>query len=324
MERARIVTGRLDPSPENEWARCEGPHLKLLDRYANVSPWKNNRIRLRVPEDKNDYINASPIVLKSLKTGNESKNIAMQGPKEGSTSHVWRMIWDELTSPAVIVMLTETHEGNMEKCFQYFPRTIESPPLIINEHDEFDDGFKATVRCVEIESAEGAATEVRKLVMKVDGKEEEKIIWHLLYTEWPDFGVPAVEDIDEFFKLMDLSKQKNSSPGNPRVVHCSAGVGRSGTFIALDYLMAELDAGALEQIESAAAPDDDNDPVFDTVNNLRMQRLSMVQAEPQYHFIYQVLRQRWEAKYGAPSQSTGDGPAAKISKTKDADDVFGL
>lgn len=325
MERNRIAQGTMDPSPDHQWATASGPHTKLLDRYQNVHPWKHNRIRLRVPEGQNDYINASPISLKSVKTGKESKYIAMQGPKEGSTSHVWRMVWDELASPAVIVMLTETHEAGQEKCFPYFPRDPEAPSLVINEHDEFGDGFKATITCVEVDAHPRApATEVRKLAMKVDGREEEKIIWHLLYTKWPDFGVLAGEDLKGFFKLMELSNEKNSGPENPRIIHCSAGVGRSGTFIALEYLMAEMEAGALEP-----GPEEDEaeyDPVFDTVNKLREQRRTMVQAESQYSFIYSVLRQLWEQKHSAAAQSiektsTGE-PTAKIAKLGEMEDVF--
>jgi protein-tyrosine phosphatase len=278
-----------------------------------------------VPEGQNDYINASPIILKSAKTGKERKYIAMQGPKEGSISHVWRMIWDELTSPAVIVMLTETHEAGMEKCFPYFPKDPEADPLAINENDEFGDGFKATVKCVEVDAQlQAPSTEVRKLVMTVDGKEQEKIIWHLQYTKWPDFGVLADEDLEDFFKLMDLSNQKNSGPENPRVIHCSAGVGRSGTFIALEYLMAELEAGALEP--EPGEDDTEYDPIFDTVNRLREQRRTMVQADSQYSFIYSVLRQRWEQKHPVATQSidktTKGEPTAKVAKLGEMEDVF--
>ena len=324
IERNRIAQGTMDPSPDHQWAIIQGPHTKLLDRYQNVHPWKHNRIRLRVPEGQNDYINASPISLKSVKTGQESKYIAMQGPKEGSTSHVWRMIWDELTSPAVIVMLTETHEAGMEKCFPYFPRDPEASPLVINGNDEFGDGFKATVKCIEVDAhPQAPSTEVRKLVMNVDGQEQEKTIWHLLYTKWPDFGVLAGEDLNGFFKLMDLSNQRNSGPENPRIIHCSAGVGRSGTFIALEYLMAELDAGALEP---DSGEDAEYDPIFDTVNRLREQRRTMVQADSQYSFIYSVLRQLWEQKHPVATQTinktTKGEPTAKVAKLGEMEDVF--
>jgi protein-tyrosine phosphatase len=332
LERDRIAQAITNSSPDFRWARVKGPHLKTLDRYINIQPWQNHRVKLQVPEGHVDYINASPITLTpSPRPANDSRPgepresdryIAMQGPKPTSIDHVWRMVVEQLESPGVIVMLTETHEGHMEKCSPYFPRRKEDPPLEINERDEFGDGFRATVRCEGIEETPaGDAIELRKLVVRVhprvvskqqstaaDGssvdtpvltpatstekdsdldinmkspgatdadlpvpdvviteapsqqaesisgdKAEERIVWHFLYKKWPDFGVPALADLESFFTLMRLSREKNAGPHNPRIVHCSAGVGRSGTFIALEHLIRELDAGVLEHYDERAA-----------------------------------------------------------------------
>ncbi|KAK3985897.1 protein-tyrosine phosphatase-like protein [Cladorrhinum sp. PSN332] len=390
LERIRVQQGlenesSSSPQADHRWRRVKGPHLRKLDRYINIQPWHNHRIKLQVPEGKLDYVNASPIVLYPTQTPGApprevDRYIAMQGPKQQSTDHVWRMIAEQVESPGVIVMLTETHDGPMEKCFPYFPRSKEDPPLEINEKDEFGDGFRATVRCEGLEDTPaGDAIELRKLVIKVhppkpsrrsrnttpdpqvqldadldvkmkspctasagntappsplspDGS-EEKVIYHFLYKMWPDFGVPALADLDSFFTLMQLSREKNAHPDNPRIVHCSAGVGRSGTFIALEHLMRELDAGVLENWddriktqppspvlqqqqqqqqegreggewsrESSFDPGSD-DIIFDTVNALREQRKMMVQAEGQYLFIYEVLRKLWFDKYGEDDES---------------------
>lgn len=407
LERNRLLQSVQNQSPDFRWARVTGPHLKPLDRYMNIQPWNNNRVKLQVPHGHVDYINASPIVLtptapRSSTTADASaqldRYIAMQGPKQVSADHVWRMVVEQMESPGVIVMLTETHESSVEKCFQYFPRRKEDPPMEINSRDEFGDGFMATVRCEEIEETPaGDAIELRKLVVQVvsrgnrpttggstngtatgngtattatpepmardqdldvkmksptadvppegaaglgsryedsrepdeaqrrnGGEAEERIIWHFLFKEWPDFGVPNLANLDNFFTLMRLSREKNSIPDNPRIVHCSAGVGRSGTFIALEHLIRELNAGALEHCDDLhAAPmpprsgsdfegddgldkgEEADDPIFNTVNQLREQRRTMVQAESQYLFIYQVMRKLWQDKYN-------DGePAAK-------------
>ncbi|ROW09865.1 hypothetical protein VPNG_06320 [Cytospora leucostoma] len=353
MERNRVMQSLTNPSPDLKWARLTGDHIKKLDRYMNIQPWQNNRVKLKVPSGKLDYINASPIALSSIspqpatRAGSGLHNqdgtivgladlagsgpdryIAMQGPKLRTADHVWRMVVEQLESPGVIVMLTETHEANMEKCYPYFPRNPDDPPLEVNRRDEFGDGFRATVRCEAIEETEaGEAIELRKLVVRVykeprkaiqvngegatrpnipvdesgdvkmlsplksplvvdtsvddaiddssvtvnlgqslvasertttpqlvrvdsPSDYEERIVWHFLYKKWPDFGVPALEDIDSFFTLMRLSREKNARPENPRIVHCSAGVGRSGTFIALEHLIRELDAGVLENWDS--------------------------------------------------------------------------
>ncbi|KAL2023702.1 hypothetical protein VTK56DRAFT_1416 [Thermocarpiscus australiensis] len=452
-ERHRIMQSITNPSPDFRWARVTGPHLKTLDRYMNVQPWHNNRIKLQVPEGHVDYINASPIMLtpspcptpdgRSSVTREPDRYIAMQGPKQASVDHVWRMVVEQLESPGVIVMLTETHEGHMEKCYPYFPRSPEDPPVEVNERDEFGDGFRASVRCEGIEETPaGDAIELRKLVIRVHsrpnpemtiqtapgpartpdpteanekdedsgimmnshapeltlnqsesadldpttkndnndrGKDqdaskqpntsepEERIVWHFLYKKWPDFGVPTMTDLDSFFALMRLSREKNAGPGNPRIVHCSAGVGRSGTFIALEHLIRELDAGVLENwdertgpagtatpLSSAASsspslspppadtdageidadvaqdqrssrsqsqspvqreeqPGQGRDLIFETVNQLREQRRTMVQAESQYLFLYQVMRKLWQDRYGYEvddSVNAGE-PAAK-------------
>lgn len=444
-----------------------GPHLKVLDRYMNIQPWHNNRIKLQVPDGQLDYINASPISLtpsscptadgRTGATREPDRYIAMQGPKAASTDHTWRMVVEQLESPGVIVMLTETHEGHQEKCFPYFPRSRDDPPLEINERDEFGDGFRATVRCEGLEETPaGDAIELRKLVIRVHSRPKptstsqppsppstsasastsasqislnplsasiappptalnpapssqqstattsttepyDLVVYHFLYKKWPDFGVPSLADLDSFFTLMRLSREKNARPSNPRIVHCSAGVGRSGTFIALEHLMRELDAGVLEGWDERAVlgggvgfplplgeageggvegvvegggeeeeEEEENthdavaegvvgreaetetdrgrkgarsrggsrsgslqnksgsaaaavggsgsrsstpsvlrlqegqgeDLVFETVNQLREQRRTMVQAEGQYFFIYDVLRKLWLDKYG--------------------------
>ena len=213
----------------SKWARCDTEMTSGLDRFGDIFVWKNNRVKLHVPASMNDYINASPITMRSPRSSLQSKYIAMQGPKQSTADHVWRMAWHELASPGVIVMLTD------EKGYPYFP-TEASQTLPINASDEFDDGFIGTVTCEgDAELSADGATEIRKLVLRVEGEEEEKVIWHLLYTEWPDFGIPAENETASLLNLIALSNAKNASPSNPRIVHCRAGVGRSGTFISLDY-----------------------------------------------------------------------------------------
>ncbi|KAI1634533.1 phosphatases II [Biscogniauxia mediterranea] len=277
------------------------PNSRSLDRYMNVQPWFNNRIKLQVPEGENDYINASPIKLVSPLRPNDRpphQYIAMQGPMPVTTPHVWRMVTEQLQSPAVIIMLTKPKERGSDKCFTYYPENVGDEPLEIGEDDEFGDGFRAQVTCKSVEKRAGGAIEIREINVHVEGKEEDMTVWHLFYTKWPDFDVPEVEDMDSLFELMRLSREKNASEDNPRIIHCSAGVGRTGTSITLELLMEAIESGDLEHYDQDKPAGTDADPVFDTVNSLREQRRMMVQQGVQYQFIYQVLRQKWMEKYG--------------------------
>ncbi|CZT42693.1 related to protein tyrosine phosphatase phi [Rhynchosporium secalis] len=313
LENERIGLGKTDP----QWARRDPD--PILDRYNNIFPWDNNRIKLAVPEGVNDYINASPVSLIStsekqskLKSGVQDKYICMQGPKKQTVDHVWHMIWHELaepytSSPAIVIMLTPTHApiGDdptrmFEKCYQYYPVDEKSPPLLINQSNQLGEDFKAQVRFEErLPGIEGTPIEIRKLIMTVEGEEDdEKPIYHYLYPNWPDFGALAAENVASILSLMEESRKQNGRGENPRLIHCSAGVGRTGTFVALEFLLGELEGGAWEGWDNSEHSI--TDPVYETVNQLRMQRKTMVQAYEQYAFLYEVCRKRWEEKYNTP------------------------
>ena len=342
------------------------------DRFNDIFIWKNNRVSLRVPEECCDYVNASPILLVNAKggedeegkngapatgngkdgeagedgddgapvsgdegEGNVTKYIAMQAPKRETSDHVWRMIWHEVASPGVIVTLT------IDKSHPYFPLEVGAA-MPVNEDDEFGDGFHGSVTCESLETSEDGATQIRKLVMRVPKEKEngeggEKTWWHLLYMKWPDYGVPNEEEKTSLLRCIRLSRELNKAPTNPRVVHCRAGVGRSGTFMALDFLLSELEKGRFSTRETNEEEGDgvggkrmeseSEDPVYDTVNRLREQRPLSVQTVGQYRFIYDVLRESWEGKYGMKvverARSVGsEGPKSKVARYGDVEDVF--
>lgn len=166
--------------------------------------------------------------------------------------------------------------------------------------------------------------------MTVEGEDEEKPVYHYLYPNWPDFGSLAEENVASILALMDITRKANGKGQNARLVHCSAGVGRTGTFVALEFLVGELQGGAWENWDASkhASPD----PIFDTVNQLREQRKTMVQAYEQYAFLYEVLRKMWEEKYRTPcvggehahvgahaelvaDKGEGEEPPVKVIKT---------
>jgi len=236
--------------------------------------------------------------------------------------------------PIVIVQLTQMAEHGVVKCHPYFPSTAvyhDSAPMVINASDRWRDGWRATLTFDGAETLEAGAIEKTRLLLHIRDEEEPRVVWHLLFHRWPDSGVPGDSDIQSFFKLMRLSRELNSA-GNRRIIHCSAGVGRTGTFMALEHLLRELDSGGFEKDPetshsdanqnasriisstggvsllppsppspplppSPSETDSDLDPVFATVDALRAQRKQMVQTGSQFMFIYSVLRTRWLEKY---------------------------
>ena len=300
-------------SPEYRFSVYQNTTLPpRMNRYFNIKPFEYNRVKLRVPDGELNYINASHI--KFSHHGDDitqnSQYIAMQGPTMVSLSYVWRMIAEQTQKTAVIVQLTNFFEGGQLKCDLYFPteesRNTEAeentnngnPFMELNEEDVWHDGWKARVELVHdsVEELLGGAVQKRKLLLQIEGEEEPRTIWHLLYTKWPDYGVPDTDDTKAFFELIKLSNQLNA-PGNPRVVHCSAGVGRTGTFIALEHLMQALEDGTLDQWGRQTDPER-QDYVQKVVDELRQMRKTMVQSDAQFRMLYSTVKSLWEVQHG--------------------------
>lgn len=185
--------------------------------------------------------------------------------------------------------------------------------------------------------------EVRKLNLEIDG--ETKVICHYLFNHWPDFGKPEAEDRRALVELTKVSKAVAGD--SPRIVHCSAGVGRTGTWIALDYLLQELEAGRLVEAPSymtlpksssvntngtwgksgASKPStpetrEEDDLIWETVNSLREQRMMMVMNELQYSFLYEVLKDAFIDKYAqkeiGPVVTDVQEPSPKVARKESA------
>lgn len=216
---------------------------------------------------------------------------------------------------------------------------------IPNPHPDQHHGGQGqcgTVTLLSLHDDPKLGCDVRRLKVTIDG--ETKEIYHYFYKNWPDFGKPGPEDRKA---LTELTKVTKRVAGNsPRIVHCSAGVGRTGTWIALDFLLQELEAGILVESSSYFAaharassssngtwgksgppkpstPDaeDDEDAVFETVNALREQRMMMVMNEIQYSFLYEALKEAFIEKYAqkqtGPMVTEVQEPSPKVAR-KDA------
>uniref|UniRef100_A0A8C4QB64 Tyrosine-protein phosphatase non-receptor type 20 n=1 Tax=Eptatretus burgeri TaxID=7764 RepID=A0A8C4QB64_EPTBU len=231
-------------------------HNNGKNRYSDILPYDNNRVRLVSNGGKpgSDYINASYI-----NGYKESKKyICAQGPMEETAAEFWTMIWEQKT--AVIIMVTRCIEGGKNKCYQYWPRQkgkkleFKSLSVTNNEVMLYPDYI------------------ITKISLNHGGN--SRIITHVQFTKWPDHGVP--DDPDLLLRLRRRVLSFCNFFDGPMVVHCSAGVGRSGTFIAISSLM--------EMLEDEGRID-----VYGFVVSLRQQRCLMVQVEDQYILIHQVL-----------------------------------
>ncbi|XP_052777696.1 receptor-type tyrosine-protein phosphatase mu-like isoform X2 [Mya arenaria] len=227
---------------------------RTKNRYKNIYPYDATRVILQKDEKHyTDYINAS-IIHGYNQTG---KFVAAQGPTKEIMVDFWRMVWQLRIGK--IVMLTNLEEDKKMKCVQYWPDkgSIEY------------DKFKITHRSEELFSD----FVIRRLALQKDG-EEERIVYHFHFTTWPDKSVPKYASSLVHFRqkiVTAVVKEKG-----PDIVHCSAGVGRTGTFIALNVLT--------EQASTVGYVD----PVG-CVNTLRRQRLDMVQTLDQYIFLHMAL-----------------------------------
>ncbi|XP_063979718.1 tyrosine-protein phosphatase 10D isoform X2 [Diachasmimorpha longicaudata] len=227
------------------------------NRYTDILPYDFSRVKLeQIDTDPNsDYINASFI----KGCSGEEEYIACQGPKEETTYDFWRMI--DQYDVKLIVMLTQLMEKNKDKCHQYFPtmkETFTYENMSIRCTTEFD--YRTYTQ--------------RTLVLQKEN--EKRTITHLHFKDWPDHDVP--EDFDPMINFCQIIRRYITANPGLAVVHCSAGIGRTGTLIAIDIL--------LQHIKENRKLD-----VFGTVYRLRHHRINMVQRESQYAYIYNCIRQ---------------------------------
>ncbi|KAL3876442.1 hypothetical protein ACJMK2_034287 [Sinanodonta woodiana] len=230
------------------------PSNHQKNRYKGLYPYDSTRVRLfPLGEDKSDYINASFIDGYSR----PKAYIASQGTTKFNINDFWRMAYQQDVEK--IVMLTLLDEGDTMKCLQYWPQE--------GSHQQYG-GIKVTL--VHVDTF--AEYDIRTLTMTVENTTKQVTQFH--FTAWPDKGVPeAASSIVQFWhKVRNMQSHKQS----PTLVHCSAGIGRTGTYIALDYL---ADQGKDKQYVQ----------IFPCVAQLRRQRVNLVQTEAQYQFLHEAL-----------------------------------
>uniref|UniRef100_A0A3P9J7G8 protein-tyrosine-phosphatase n=1 Tax=Oryzias latipes TaxID=8090 RepID=A0A3P9J7G8_ORYLA len=248
-------------------SREEGqrPENKSKNRYKNILPFNDTRVILQDTDPNvvgSDYINANYVKNKLQELGDQKVYIATQGCLATTVNDFWQMVWQENTR--VIVMTTREVEKGRNKCVPYWPELHSSKevgPYIVTCDTE----------------REAVDYKVRVLEISPMAKPQlSRTIWHYQYLSWPDHGVPQEPGGVLSFLIQVNGKQAEYPEAGPIIVHCSAGIGRTGTILVIDMIIDTIDTLGLDC--------DIDIPKY--IQMVREQRSGMVQTEAQYKFIY--------------------------------------
>ncbi|XP_056002461.1 receptor-type tyrosine-protein phosphatase alpha-like isoform X1 [Ostrea edulis] len=251
-----IPRGELHPCEE-----AKKPENKPKNRYTTTFPYDHSRVILKTTSTNDGgYINANYIE----DAGGKRAYIATQGPKPKTITDFWRMVWQE--GVFVIVCLTNLKEGAKNKCALYWPGI----------NDKIQDG---DLNIRNVGEKDYANCTIRQFKFYNGKRDREVVMFH--YTRWPDHGVPDPLSLVIFHR--HVMTTSSSYSGEYTVVHCSAGIGRTGTYIALDALYREgWRKGRI------------NVPMY--VRTMRKDRMNMIQGEDQYKTVYLALFESFRGK----------------------------
>eukprot|EP00727_Mastigamoeba_balamuthi_P001178 m51a1_g11057 putative protein-tyrosine phosphatase 1 (398) ;mRNA; f:517831-519572 len=283
-ERIRDVSREFQMLEVEDLRARRSVHTALLEcnrnknRYCNVVPYDDTRVVLSGGACS-DYINAS--FIDGEGEGTENAYIATQGPLPHTLADFWRMVWE--TSAAIIVMLGRERENSRVKVDRYWPSFLDQ-----------EERYGAILVKLLSQTDMSDAAVIRR-VMHVTMGGETRTVTQYQYSGWPDHGVPKTTlHIRGLMRLLHESHGRSAAPTwpplgrsalpRPAVVHCSAGIGRTGTFCAIHMALDSLLEQCARGLERGVAVD-----VFGTVARLRRQRAGMVQQLEQYVFCYNAV-----------------------------------
>ncbi|KAG4301221.1 hypothetical protein PCK1_002531 [Pneumocystis canis] len=256
---------KLALSPSSPWSITDSQEARnsSRNRYYDIVPY--NKCRVKLIDQENDYINASYISLP-----NGQRYIAAQGPLRSTVSHFWSMIWHELNDYGIILMLTKIEEQGIEKCAKYWPEE-EQEEMIIQKMSLKVEFIQTNYE----EDAEAIIHHLKLSKFKDNKLESEKHVYHVYFRDWPDHGVPRdfIPIINLIYLITNMKKKKEDIV----LVHCSAGCGRTGTYIVLDYLLSVLSKLKEGVRDENPVFNINKDFIFDIIDHVRKQRMVMVQ-----------------------------------------------
>jgi len=238
---------------------------KKKNRYPDKLPYDHNRVLLNalVNGSNSDYINASTVM------DHDPRNpayIITQGPMTHTVADFWQMVWEQ--GSVVIVMLSKLTENGYQLCHRYWPEEGSEQYHIfevhlVSEHVWCEDYL------------------VRSLYLKNNQTGETRTVTQFHFLSWPDGNIPtSTKAILEFRRKVNKSYRGRSCP---MILHCSDGVGRSGTYVLIDMVLNRMTKGSKE-IDIAA-----------TLEHIRDQRAGMVQTRSQFEFCLMAVAEETHA-----------------------------
>ncbi|XP_043104851.1 tyrosine-protein phosphatase non-receptor type 4 isoform X3 [Puntigrus tetrazona] len=247
------------------------PQNLSKNRYRDISPYDATRVILKGTDD---YINANYINMEIPASSLINRYIACQGPLPNTCPDFWQMTWEQGSS--LVVMLTTQVERGRVKCHQYWPNPSGSATY---------GGFQ-----VSCQTEEGnTAFLVRDMTLTHIESGESRELTQIQYLAWPDHGVP--DDSTDFLDFVALVRSKRAGKDEPVVVHCSAGIGRTGVLITMETAMCLMECGQ---------------PVYplEIVRTMRDQRAMMIQTPSQFKFVCEAMLKVYEEGLVKPLKSS--------------------
>ncbi|GFO25800.1 tyrosine-protein phosphatase non-receptor type 4 [Plakobranchus ocellatus] len=247
------------------------------NRYRDISPYDQTRVVLK-NGSSGDYINANYVNMEIPGSGIVNRYIAAQGPLPNTCTDFWQMVWEQQSS--LVVMLTTEVERGRVKCHQYWPLLYET-----------EDFGELQVTCEKEEDTHSFA--FREFNLTHAGTGEERHIRHMQYIAWPDHGVP--DDPSDFLHFVARVRQNREGMVEPTIVHCSAGIGRTGVLITMETAMCLIES---------------NQPVYplSIVKQMRDQRAMLIQTSSQYKFVCEAILRVYNAPTMTVSSSSSSHP----------------
>ncbi|KYN16803.1 Tyrosine-protein phosphatase non-receptor type 4 [Trachymyrmex cornetzi] len=256
-------------NPELTSLESKKPENQSKNRYRDISPYDVTRVIL-MRSANGDYINANYVNMEIPGSGIINRYIATQGPLSSTVADFWQMVLE--AGSTLVVMLTTLVERGRAKCHQYWPAYNETLTLrnltLTSTAENVEDTFI-----------------FREFILRDVNTGEERDITHMQYCSWPDHGVPS--DWRQFTMFTERVRAARTGIVEPAVVHCSAGIGRTGVLVLMETALCLIEA---------------NQPVYplDIVRSMRDQRAMMIQNASQYRFVCEAVHKAYSEGIAKP------------------------